>query len=50
MGSVYDLSFGMLFLYMLCTIECCNRLGHIPISRDSRVNPTLCNTSPMREY
>ena len=37
-GRVYDLSFGMYFLYTWCTRECGNRLGRTPICRDSRVN------------
>ena len=37
-GRVYDLNFGMYFLYMGCTRELCNRLGCTPICRDSRVN------------
>ena len=27
MGKVYDISFGLFFLYTWCTRECCNRLG-----------------------
>ena len=44
-----DLSFGMYFLYTLCTREFCNRLGRTPICRDSRVNHVFRNTFPMRD-
>ena len=48
-GKVYDLSFGMYFLYTWCTRECCNRLGRTPICIDSRVNHMFRNTFPMRD-
>ena len=41
-GKVYDLSFGMYFLCMWCTRECCNWLGRTAIIRDSRFNH-ICN-------
>ena len=47
---VYDLSFGMYFLYTWCTTEYCNRIGRIPICRDSMVNHMFRNTFPMRDY
>ena len=41
MGKVYDLSFGMYFLYTWCTRECCNLFGHTPNGRDSRIKHIL---------
>ena len=49
MGKVYNLSFGLYFLYTWCTRECCNRLGRTTIYRYSRVNDMFRNTFPMRD-
>ena len=46
---VYDLSFGMYFLYTWCTKEWCNPFGRNPNCRDSRINHMFGNTFPMRE-
>ena len=46
---MYDLSFGMYFLYTLCTRECCNRLGRTLIWRDSKVNQMFRNTFPIHD-
>ena len=44
---VYDLSYGMYFLYTWCTIEGYNRFGRTPNCRDSRINDMFRNTFPM---
>ena len=46
---LYDLSFGMYFLYTWYTREFSNHLGRTPICRDSRVNHMFRNTFPMRD-
>ena len=51
-GKVYDLSFGMYFMYTRCTREWCNRFGRTPNCRDSRINHTRrpgvrCTTSAL---
>ena len=46
---MYNLSFGMYFLYTWCTREWCNRFGRTPICRDSRVIHMFRNTFPMRD-
>ena len=44
---MYDLSFGMYFLYTSCTRELCNRFGRTPNFRDSMVHlPPPKNVSP----
>ena len=43
---MYNLSFGIYFLYTWCTRECCNLFGRTPICRDSRVNHMFRNTFP----
>ena len=47
--KMYEVSFGMYFLYTWCTREWCNRFGRTPICRDSRVNHMFRNTFPMRD-
>ena len=42
-GKLYDLSFGMYFLYTWCTREWCNPFG-------LSINHMFRNTFPMREY
>ena len=46
---MYDLSFGMYFLYTWCTRELCNLFGRTPNCRDSRINHMFRNTFPMRD-
>ena len=48
-GKVYDLSFGMYFLYTSCTTEWSNLFGRTPNCRDSRINHMFRNTFPMRD-
>ena len=48
-GKVYDLSFGMYFLYTWCTREWCNRFGLTPNCRDSIINHMFRNTFPMHD-
>ena len=45
---MYDLNFGVYFLYTWCTREWLNQLGRTPICRESRVNQMFPNTFPMR--
>ena len=47
--NVYDLNFGMYFLYSWCAREWCNRFGLTPNCRDSRINDMFRNTFPMRD-
>ena len=46
---VYDLSFGMYFLYTWSTREWCNLFGITLNLRDSRINHMFRNTFPMRD-
>ena len=46
-NEVYDLRFGMYFLYMWCTREWWNQFGLTPNCRDSRINDMFRNTYPM---
>ena len=48
-GMVYDLSFGIYFLYTWCTRELCYLFGRTPNCRDSRINHIFRNTLPMRD-
>ena len=45
----YDPSFGMYFLYRLCTREWCNCFSCIPNCRDFRINHMFRNTVSMRD-
>ena len=47
--EVYDLSFGIYFLYTWCTRELCYLFGRTPNCRDSRINHIFRNTLPMRD-
>ena len=46
---VYNLTFGMYFLYTWSTREWFNRFGPTPNCRDSRINHMFGNTFPMRD-
>ena len=46
---VYNLSFGMYFLYTWSTRDWLNRFGRTPNCRDSRINHMFGNTFPMRD-
>ena len=49
MGKVYELSFGMYFLYTWCTREWFNWFGRTPNYRDSSINHMFRNTFPLRD-
>ena len=46
---VYDLSFGMYFLYTWCTREWRKLIGRTPNCRDSSIHHMCRNTFPMRD-